>query len=124
MADGTATKDQLERGRNELTLMGIPPQLFPYIDERKGLGVRRYGKPLQINNGRDAMTDAFEEAFDLYMYLAQMIMEESGYLPGAGPDDRDMTKWDLTLANALVMLVTLTDALMERDGKLPEVAES
>ncbi len=45
---------------------------------RKQLGIRRYGVALQANNGRDALTDAYEEAIDLAMYLRQAIAERDG----------------------------------------------
>ena len=45
------------------------------IQERKELGVRRYGTALQPFNGRDALQDAYEEALDLAIYLKQAIIE-------------------------------------------------
>jgi hypothetical protein len=38
-------------------------------------GRERYGVPLQANNGRDALQDAYEEALDLAVYLRQAIEE-------------------------------------------------
>lgn len=45
------------------------------LDERIALGIKRYGKPLQTFNGRDALLDAYQEALDLVHYLKQAIME-------------------------------------------------
>lgn len=42
---------------------------------RDKLGRQRYGVPLQANNGRDALRDAYEEALDLCAYLRQAIAE-------------------------------------------------
>jgi hypothetical protein len=42
---------------------------------RRELGVKRYGTPLQPNNGRDALIDAYQEALDLCVYLRQAIEE-------------------------------------------------
>jgi hypothetical protein len=42
---------------------------------RKEFGLRKYGTPLQANNGRDALQDAYEEALDLCQYLKQAIEE-------------------------------------------------
>ncbi len=42
---------------------------------RKELGIRKYGTPLQANNGRDALFDAYEEALDLCQYLKQALLE-------------------------------------------------
>jgi hypothetical protein len=48
----------------------------------------KYGTPLQTNNGRDALMDAYQEACDMVMYLRQAIAErdekeivDAGYKP-------------------------------------------
>lgn len=43
--------------------------------ERDNIGRQRYGTPLQANNGRDALIDAYQEALDLCVYLRQAIEE-------------------------------------------------
>jgi hypothetical protein len=43
--------------------------------EREDHGIKEYGTPLQANNGRDALQDAYEEALDLACYLKQAIVE-------------------------------------------------
>ena len=43
--------------------------------ERAAAGVIKHGMPLQTDNGRDALWDAYQEAMDLCMYLRQMILE-------------------------------------------------
>jgi len=43
--------------------------------ERDHVGRQRYGTPLQANNGRDALLDAYQEALDLVVYLRQAIEE-------------------------------------------------
>lgn len=43
--------------------------------ERDHVGRQRYGTPLQANNGRDALIDAYQEALDLAVYLRQCIEE-------------------------------------------------
>ena len=45
------------------------------IEERKQLGITRYGKPLQAHNGRNALIDAYQEVLDLAQYLRQLIEE-------------------------------------------------
>lgn len=45
------------------------------VGQRKKLGVRTYGAPLQPDNGRDALQDAYEEVLDLACYLRQLIFE-------------------------------------------------
>lgn len=42
-------------------------------------GRRKYGTPLQPNNGRDPLVDAYQEALDLVVYLRQEIHERRGY---------------------------------------------
>lgn len=39
--------------------------------DRDQIGRERYGTPLQLNNGRDSLQDAYEEALDLAVYLRQ-----------------------------------------------------
>lgn len=45
------------------------------LQERKRVGMERYGTLLQAFNGRDAYVDAYEEALDLCCYLRQLITE-------------------------------------------------
>ena len=45
------------------------------IENRKHVGLERYGTLLQANNGRNALLDAYEEAIDLCMYLKQALVE-------------------------------------------------
>lgn len=60
----------------------IPNNSTPIVDllieelqQRKQLGIQRYGVPLQAHNGRDALRDALDEALDLVVYLKQAIVE-------------------------------------------------
>lgn len=45
---------------------------------RLEVGVNEYKKPLQPDNGRDALLDAYEEALDLACYLRQVLYERDG----------------------------------------------
>lgn len=45
---------------------------------RDAEGRRKYGVPLQPNNGRDPLVDAYQEALDLVVYLRQAIHERDG----------------------------------------------
>lgn len=45
------------------------------IRTRKRQGIAKYGVPLQPFNGRDALTDAYQEALDLCQYLRQALYE-------------------------------------------------
>lgn len=54
------------------------PAVIKDMETRDQLGRQRYGVPLQPNNGRDALRDAYEEALDLAVYLKQAILERDG----------------------------------------------
>ena len=61
----------------------IPNTSIPIVDlvmqdlqERKELGIKRYGTPLQAHNGRNSLVDAYQEALDLCIYLRQVIEEQ------------------------------------------------
>ena len=45
------------------------------MKQRRNFGIQKYGVPLQCNNGRDALIDAYQEALDLVVYLKQSIIE-------------------------------------------------
>lgn len=46
------------------------------LEDRAEVGEKRYGEKLKTFNGRSALTDAYQEAIDLVMYLRQLIEEE------------------------------------------------
>lgn len=50
---------------------GLKPFSFlrAALEERRSVGIERYGVPLQIGNGRDFLIDAAQEAVDLVAYL-------------------------------------------------------
>lgn len=45
------------------------------MEERRRLGIERYGTPVQPFNGRDALVDAYQESLDLLVYLKQCECE-------------------------------------------------
>ena len=51
------------------------PMVVKDMAERDLSGRQKYGTPLQPNNGRDALVDAYQEALDLVVYLRQAIYE-------------------------------------------------
>lgn len=53
----------------------VANQVMADLHSRKVFGIKKYGTPLQPNNGRDALQDAYEEALDLCCYLKQRLME-------------------------------------------------
>jgi hypothetical protein len=46
------------------------------LEDRITLGEKRYGERLKTFNGRDAVTDAYQEVLDLSVYLRQYIEEQ------------------------------------------------
>lgn len=48
------------------------------MQARDDFGRKKYGTPLQPHNGRDALSDAYQEALDLAVYLRQAIYERDG----------------------------------------------
>lgn len=48
------------------------------MKERDDFGMKRYGEPLPIGQGRDHLKDAYEEALDLVVYLRAAILERDG----------------------------------------------
>lgn len=53
----------------------LPLNLVTLMRLRNEQGICKYGAPLTTNNGRDALTDAFQEALDLCVYLHQADLE-------------------------------------------------
>ena len=48
------------------------------LKDRAEVGKKKYGTLLRAHNGRDALVDALQEAYDLVMYLRQTIYERDG----------------------------------------------
>lgn len=53
----------------------ILPLVQADLTARAEMGREKYGTTLRVNNGRDALMDAYQEALDLAMYLRQAIAE-------------------------------------------------
>jgi len=78
----TETKSQNAEVRDQpppIPNEGIPVWELVIADmkDRDNVGRERYGTPLQTFNGRDALTDAYQEALDLVVYMRQAIEEEA-----------------------------------------------
>jgi hypothetical protein len=48
------------------------------MQRRSAHGIATYGVPLRGHNGRKALSDAYEEALDLAVYLRQELYEREG----------------------------------------------
>lgn len=55
------------------------------LGERKVFGTRKYGHPLQPENGRSFLKDAYEENLDFSVYLRGKIFEEQRLSGSANP---------------------------------------
>lgn len=50
---------------------GADLSMLLVMEQRRELGIERYGTPLQYGNGRDAVLDLREELLDAYAYATQ-----------------------------------------------------
>lgn len=64
--------------RPERRSVSVTDVVIADIHERRQYGITKYGTELQAGNGRDALTDAYQEALDLVMYLRQLLLERDG----------------------------------------------
>lgn len=48
------------------------------LEQRRVVGIRRYGASLQPHNGRNALHDLYEELPDAACYARQRLYEETG----------------------------------------------
>jgi hypothetical protein len=46
------------------------------LEARREFGRKKYGDELRVDNGRDALVDAYQEALDLCIYLRQRIEQD------------------------------------------------
>jgi len=49
--------------------------LIALLEERRALGIARYGTSLQIFNGRDGFIDTLQELLDASAYIQQVVTE-------------------------------------------------
>jgi hypothetical protein len=47
------------------------------IEQRRLVGIERYGTPLQAHNGRNPLVDAYQESLDQTTYLRQALEEQN-----------------------------------------------
>jgi hypothetical protein len=83
MTQARAVQERLAREQpapspEDPTKPGVWDLVVKDMHDRDDLGRRRYGTPLQPDNGRDAMIDAYQEALDLCVYLRQALYERDG----------------------------------------------
>lgn len=63
---------------------GYPVQavLIEALKQRMEFGLKKYGRPLETNNGRDPLRDMWEEMLDMVSYFTQFVLEQGVELPG------------------------------------------
>jgi hypothetical protein len=57
------------------TMPAIWPLVIKDMCDRHQIGCEKYGTPLQANNGRRPLVDAYQELLDLVVYLRQELVE-------------------------------------------------
>jgi len=66
-----AVPEPMPRGDGKSVL----PEVIKDLVARSDVGKVKYGTRLKVNNGRDALMDAYQELLDLTMYFKQMLIE-------------------------------------------------
>lgn len=70
-----------EHAEQQLPVINDNPYIHDLVSadllHRKEVGRERYGTPLQMDNGRDVLRDAYEESLDQSVYLRQAIEERN-----------------------------------------------
>lgn len=64
----------------EIGAESVTDAVIKDMEERREMGIEKYGRELRTYNGRRALVDAYQEALDLAVYLKQAIMEEDNDL--------------------------------------------
>ncbi len=59
--------------------MSVQDEVMRDLQDRKQIGVERYGAALEPHNGRRSLQDAYEEAIDLTQYLKQRLLEDEAF---------------------------------------------
>lgn len=93
----------------------MPDWLRADMRERHDMGVKKYGTGLRVWNGRDAVTDAFQEALDLIAYARQARERVGAPIP-PGMMNAAMTL-DLTIHFAVQTAIRLGELV--HSGKVP-----
>lgn len=84
---------------------------------RHELGITRYGTPLRVWNGRDAVIDAYQEALDLIVYVRQARERMGAYSLKEHGTINVHLALDLVFHNALRLAEILGE--LARNQKVP-----
>lgn len=58
----------------------VLPLVLADLEARSRMGLAKYSRPLQVENGRNGLTDALQEHYDLIMYLRQALEQHKALL--------------------------------------------
>lgn len=101
--------------------LALPDWLIADMRARHELGVKRYGTPLTVWNGRDPVVDAYQEALDLIVYTQQARCRLGAYTlnqRGGGTGDLGLRlALDTAFHSALTAAMRLGEAM--RLGGVP-----
>ena len=61
-------------GNNKAKEKGANKRIIKMIQKRLEIGKREYGSQIMVNDGRDWLDEALEEALDLAVYLSAKII--------------------------------------------------
>lgn len=64
----------------------ITPLVIADLEARSAEGLKKYGRPLEAYNGRDALRDMYEEILDAAQYARQLLQERAESMPTATID--------------------------------------
>lgn len=94
------------------------PLVIKDMADRDRLGRAKYGIPLRIHNGRDALVDAYQEVLDLSVYMRQEI-EERQALIGAIEDVKRIPGLEQTsIENIGSLLEDLVNRVSDQEGRI------
>jgi hypothetical protein len=78
----TAIDEKIARDRHitsqdmpSIGQVDVTPLVVKDLLERSAVGIKKYGRPLQSNNGRSALVDLYQELLDACQYIKQEIIE-------------------------------------------------
>lgn len=84
---------ELERNTSDVDIPLVSRERYiAHMQERRALGIERYGRPVQIGNGRDVVLDLFQEVLDATVYLHQLRRTAAGRPSALALESGDMAR--------------------------------
>lgn len=126
MKTSSQKRDVFEDAQESLEfLSGDLPEYAPAIEHirtdlrwRRHKGIQTYGESLQVDNGRDALLDLYEELLDAYAYSRQVCLER--YDTGDEDEVEDISA--ALLEQVLIPLAQFLGRKKSKSGFLSERA--